>query len=183
MSRYIFRRTLLSLPLLILIPFAVFVLMDLAPGDIATTLAGDTPTPGVIKQIRTELHLDDPLLKRFWDWFQGAIHGDFGHSLRTNESVSEMITKALGPTLSLVLLSLFIALVLGTAFGIIAGMHPKGFADRVVSVVSSILVAAPPFWVGLILVLVFALSLKWLPATGYQPLSAGVWEWLKYLIL
>jgi peptide/nickel transport system permease protein len=171
------------LPLLILVPFAIFVLMDLAPGDIATTLAGDTPTPGVLKQIRQELRLNDPLLQRFWDWFTAAIHGDFGHSLRTNESVSEMVSKALGPTLSLVILSLLIALVLGTAFGIIAGMHPKGIADRVVSVISSILVAAPPFWVGLILVLVFALSLTWLPATGYQPLSAGLWEWLRFLIL
>jgi peptide/nickel transport system permease protein len=173
----------LSLPLLILIPFAVFVLMDLAPGDIATTLAGDTPTPGAIKQIRQQLRLNDPLLQRFWEWFKAAIHGDFGHSLTTNAPVSQMISKALGPTLSLVLLSLVIALVLGSAFGIVAGMHPKGWADRVVSVVSSILVAAPPFWVGLILVLVFALSLKWLPATGYQPLSTGLWNWLKYMIL
>lgn len=183
MPRYILRRTLLALPLLLLIPFAVFLLIDLAPGDIAQTLAGETPTPQVIKQIREQLRLNEPLLQRFWDWFSGAIHGDFGHSLFTNESVSSMINKALGPTLSLVLLSLFISLVLGLSFGIIAGMHPKGWADRVVSVISSILVAAPPFWVGLILVLIFALSLDWLPATGYAPISDGVWQWLRFMIL
>ena len=183
MPRYIFRRTLLALPLLVLIPFAVFVLMDLAPGDIAQTLAGETPTPQVIKQIRVQLRLNEPLLQRFWDWFSGAIHGDFGHSLFTNESVSSMINKALGPTLSLVLLSLFISLVLGLIFGIIAGMHPKGWADRVVAVISSILVAAPPFWVGLILVLIFALSLNWLPATGYAPISDGFWQWFRFMIL
>ena len=183
MLRYLVRRTLVSLPLLVVIPFGVFALMEFAPGDIATTLAGDNPSPDVIARIRQELNLDDNLFSRFWTWLSHAMQGDFGHSLRTKEAVSTKVSHALGPSLSLVALSLLLALIIGSAFGIIAGTHPKRWADRIVSVFTAILVAAPPFWVALMLVLGFSLSLDWLPATGYRPLSAGLWEWLRFMIL
>lgn len=181
--RFTLRRLLPSLPLLIAVPFAVFVLMEFAPGDIAATLAGDNATPDLVAGIREKLGLNDPLIVRFWNWFSHAIRGDFGGSLRSSQPVKSMVGEALGPSLSMVFISLAVALVVGCAFGLLAGMYPKGAADRVVSVVAALFVAAPPFWLGLILVLVFSLSLGWLPATGYQPLSAGLWTWLRHLIL
>jgi peptide/nickel transport system permease protein len=172
-----------AIPLLIIVPFLVFVLIDLAPGDSAYTLAGDDPTPERIAAIRESLGLNDPLLLRYAKWMWNALHGDLGTSFMSNESVTDMIVRRAGTTLSLVLVAMIFAVVVGVILAIVAARRPGGVVDRLINWVASIAIAIPAFWFGLVLASVFAVTLRWFPAFGYQPPSAGFGVWLSYLIL
>jgi peptide/nickel transport system permease protein len=183
MWRYLLRRLLLTIPIVVIVPFIIFVLLDLAPGDAASTVAGDGATPQQVAQVRHDLHLGDPLLVRFGRWAGDAVQGRLGTSFETHEQVTTMIRQALPATLSLVLVSLLLTLVIGVGAGIWAGYHPEGVVDRVLIILSSLSIAIPGFWLGLMLVLVFSINLGWLPALGYVPLGSDPWEWLKHLVL
>jgi len=183
MLRLVGRRLLNAIPLLLIVSFAVFVLVDLAPGDVAVNVAGEGATPERIAEVRRELGLDDPLVERYGRWAGNAVQGDLGTSLTTNENVWSMIADRLSITFSLILVSMVIATGVALVAGIGAALKPRGMVDRLVSIGSSLAVAAPPFWIGLILVLLFAVERSWFPAVGYAPLSEGLWEWLRHLIL
>lgn len=183
MLRQVGRRLATAIPILFVVSFLVFLLMDLSPRDPAVTLAGDNPTPERVEEIRRELKLDDPAPVRYGRWVQDAIQGDFGTSLTTRESVWHMISTRVGPTVSLALVALVFAVVIALVGGTLAALRPGGFADRFVNVLASVSLAMPSFWLGILLVLWFAISLPLLPAVGYEPLSAGPWTWLEHLIL
>jgi peptide/nickel transport system permease protein len=187
MLRLVVRRVLIGIPLILIISFLVFVLIDFAPGDAATTLAGDNPTPERIEAVRQQLHLDDPLVVRYASWVGDAVQGDFGKSFQTTEPVRPLIFKSFWVTGSLVSVALVMTLILSTILGIVAALRPGKLIDRGVTVLSSFAVAVPSFWLGLILVYAFAINRRWFPALGYHKLSEGFWSyqhgWLRSLIL
>jgi peptide/nickel transport system permease protein len=177
MLRLVVRRVLIGVPLLLFVSFSVFVLIDLAPGDPAASLAGENATAEQIAAVRQNLHLDDSIVARYVRWLGGAIHGDLGTSLQSGQSVSSLIADKLSVTASIVGMSLLFVLVLALIGGVVGAVRPRGLADRAVTVVASIATAIPPFWLALVLIVYFAINRSWFPAVE------SVVEWLKHLVL
>ncbi|WP_300680653.1 ABC transporter permease [Nocardioides sp.] len=183
MTLYALRRLGVALPVLIAVTFCVFVLVDLAPGDPAAALAGENPTPERIAAIRATLGLDHPLLSRYGSWLASAVHADLGSSLANGQSVTRVIGDRLPVTISLVVVAMAITLIVGLSAGMLAAVRHGRPVDRVITALASAAIALPPFWVALVLVLLFSVNLGWLPSIGYEPLSAGLWPWLSHLLL
>lgn len=160
------KRAVAFLPTVVLASFVVFLLLHLVPGDPALVVAGEQATPDRLAAIRDQLGLDEPFLIQYWHWVQNALAGDLGQSLRTREEVTAALARTLPVTLQLVAGALVIAATLGITSGFIAGQRPGGWLDRGVRAASSLSVALPSFWLGLVFVSVFALRLGWLPASG-----------------
>jgi peptide/nickel transport system permease protein len=177
------RRLAFTIPMLVVVSFCVFSLIVLVPGDPAVSLAGENPDPEQIAAVRERLGLNDPFLVQFWHWFTGVLHGDLGQSLFSSQSVAGAVFARLPATLSLALLSLTVALVLGVAVGVLAAMRPGTWVDRVATFAASLGVAVPYFWVGMILVLLFAINLTIFPAVGYTPLHENPLQWFLHLFL
>jgi peptide/nickel transport system permease protein len=183
MLKQTLRRLLLAIPMLLIVSFLVFVLIDLAPGDAAVSLAGDNPSPEVVEEIRQELGLDDPLLVRYGRWLADAVTGDLGTSFQTGEPVIDRIVDTAGVTISLVLVSVILSSIVAVIFGVVASLRPGGILDRLVTAISSIAIAMPPFWFGMLLILAFAINRSWLPALGYTSFTEDPWDWLQHLLL
>jgi peptide/nickel transport system permease protein len=183
MLKVILRRVLISIPLLVIVSFFVFVLIDFVPGDAATSLAGENATPEQVAEIRSELGLDDPLFVRYGRWLGNAATGDLGESLQTSESVSGLIWRRAAVTLSLVFVALVFTALAALTLGVLAALRPGGAVDRLITATAAIAVSVPPFWLALVLVSAFAINRQYLPALGYAPLGDGLWEWLRHLIL
>ncbi|AXY53902.1 ABC transporter permease [Rhodococcus ruber] len=183
MLRLIGQRLLAVLPLLLIATAITFGLIFLIPGDPAHRIAGETATPEQIELVRTELGLDQPVVVQYADFLGGLVRGDLGTSFTYKAPVLEMIVDRLPVTVSLTLVAVLVALAVGIPAGIVGGSRPGSWQDRATSVGSTLGVATPNFVLGLILVLVFALQLRVLPATGYTPLAKGLWPWLSHLLL
>ena len=177
------RRLIWVVPILLVVSFLVFCLVDLAPGDPAVTLAGNSPDPAVIAEIRHTLHLDDPLPVRYATWLGNAATGDLGTSFLTREQVWDMLTSRLPITMSVALVAMIMSTALGVAFGILGALWPRSVVDRAVTVVGSLLIAVPPFWLALVLILQMAVFRQWLPAIGYTAFTESPWEWFRHLIM
>ncbi|MDQ0691449.1 ABC transporter permease [Arthrobacter sp. W4I7] len=183
MLRMVASRLLTALPLLFVVSFAVFMMVSLTPGDPAERLAGENPTVQQVDQIRAELRLDDPLLARYGTWVGDAVTGDLGHSFVTKEPVTAMLVDAAGPTASLLLVTLVIAVVAGVALGFVSAAREGKLVDRVSTVVASLAMSLPPFWFGMLLVMIVALGWGLFPAIGYVPPALGLGPWLQSLVL
>jgi peptide/nickel transport system permease protein len=183
MLRLIGRRVLVAIPLVVVVTFIVFVLIDLAPGDPAVTLAGENPDPARVAYLREQLHLDDSVVARWASWFGNALHGDLGQSLQTRQSVADLIWSRLTVTVSLLVVALVIATFVALTLGVVGALRPRGIVDRGVTMWCSVGLAVPPFWVGIMLVSWFAVDRHWFPAVGYAPLAEGFGPWLERLIL
>jgi peptide/nickel transport system permease protein len=183
MWKLIGRRLLLTIPLLFVVSLIVFSLTLLVPGDPAVTIAGETATPERIEEIREELGLDEPVIQQYLTWVSGVLRGDLGTSLYSTQTVVDALKAALPATLSLAFLALLFVMLIGVPFGLIAGTRPGSLIDRTLTAIAALGVAAPAYWVGIILLIVFANNLGWFPATQFVPLSEGVGTWLHHLIL
>lgn len=179
MLNLIVKRIASAVPMLLLVSFFVYALVDLVPGDAAAVLAGDNATPEQIEQTRQALGLDQPLIVRYLDWLGGALTGDLGTSLYSTQSVVHILGERLPVTLSLTLVTMLIVVALGLPAGIFAAVHPNSWLDRTLTVLSSVAMAVPPFIVALALVIMRPIF----PATGYAPLADGADVWLQHLIL
>ena len=164
---------------IVLATFVSFVLIKLVPGDPATAIAGENATAAQLAELRHKLGLDNGLIHQYLHWASGAIHGDFGTSLYTGQSVWQMISQRLPVTVQLVIYATLLSLVIGIPLGVIAAMRRGKLADRVLTGLSSLGVAVPNFWLGMVLVTVFALTLTWFPATGFVSISDGFVPFLK----
>ncbi|MBM4589037.1 ABC transporter permease subunit [Rhodococcus hoagii] len=183
MLRYAGRRLLAAIPLLLVVPFLIFVLIDLAPGDPAVILAGEDATPERLAELRTTLNLDQNVFVRYLDWVGSVLRGDLGVSLLSNQSVADLLLRRMATTLSLVGFAMVLAVVIGLVLGVLGSLRAGGVVDRAINVIASIAIAIPAFWFGLVLVSLFAVSNQIFPAFGYVPLSDGVVPWFQHLVL
>jgi peptide/nickel transport system permease protein len=177
------RRLALSALLLIAVSLLIFGGIEALPGDFATTYLGQSATPQAVANIRTELGLDRPFTIRYFEWLGGALRGDFGKSWASRNSVSEQIGNRLGNSLLLAFLAAAIAVPLAIALGMLAVHHRNRLTDRVINVVSLAAISLPEFFIGYLLILLFAVNLgaATFPATVYDGMALG--ERLKALTL
>jgi peptide/nickel transport system permease protein len=165
--RYIVKRLLLAVPTLLGVLIASFLVIHMIPGDpVAVMMFGANPTPEQLVAMRAELGLDRPLQVQFWDYLRNVLRGNFGQSIQRHRPVGDEIGQNLGPTLMLTLAGMSIAIVVGFALGLIAALRPNTWVDSLCMGVANVGVAVPAFWLGILLILLFALTLGWLPATG-----------------
>jgi peptide/nickel transport system permease protein len=184
LATFIVRRLLITILLLFLITLGVYSLILILPGNPAITLAGGTKaTPAEIAKITTQLHLNEGFFAQYWNWLRGALHGNLGNSLFENETVASGIAARFPVTLSVAVGGMVVAVLIGLPAGILSGLHQGTARDRMVTVGSSIAVAIPDFWLAMILVIVFAVKLEWLPALGYTPFTQSPAEWFQDLLL
>jgi len=182
MLRLIVRRLLLSIPLLLAVTAITFVLASLIPGDPARSLLGPSATPQQYEALRQALHLNEPIAIQYRDYILNMLHGDLGHSIFTGENVAHTLANRLPVSLSLIIGGTIVALVIGILLGVLSATRGRGFA-RFVDVFSLVGGALPNFWVGLVLVAFFAVTLMVLPATGYVPFGMSPSQWALSLIL
>lgn len=183
MLRVATRRVLVTVPTLLGVMLVALLLIELMPGDPASIMAGNDATPEAVASIREQLNLDQSFVDRFVDYVIDAVQLDLGVSPASPQPVWDRIWNALPITFSLALWAMTIALVLGVGSGVLAAMRQGRFLDRAVTGATSLLLAVPSFVVGLGLVIFFAVERSILPATGYQPMSDGLWQWSQHLIL
>ncbi|WP_160123395.1 ABC transporter permease [Rhodovarius lipocyclicus] len=183
MWAYILRRIVATIPVMAIVALFVFSLLYIAPGDPAAVIAGDQATPDDVERIRASLGLDRPFLVRFGEWGFRIIQGDLGVSIFTNLPVVTMIKQRIEPTLSLMVVTLCLALAIAIPMGVVAAWKQGTTIDRFVMGFAVLGFSVPVFVVGYLLAYVFALELDWLPVQGYTPLSEGVPYWLENLIL
>jgi peptide/nickel transport system permease protein len=182
MLKLIARRLAISIPLLIIVSLLTFLLQALTPGDTARTLLGDNYTPQAYAQLRRQLGLDQPLLVQYWHWLSGAVRGNLGTSPISGLSVRAEVMSRLGVTLSLIIGTVVVVAVAGVGLGVLSAVR-NGILGRAVDTLALLGFALPAFWVGLVLVTVFAVDLRALPATGYVPPATDPVGWLGSLVL
>ncbi|WPB83273.1 ABC transporter permease [Sediminicoccus rosea] len=183
MWAYIVRRVLATIPVMAVVALFVFSLLYLAPGDPAAVIAGDQATPDDVERIRASLGLDRPYLVRFGAWVWDILHGDLGTSIFTNLPVSHMIAQRIEPTLSLMIVTLILAVSIAVPMGVVAAWKQGTTIDRAVMAFAVLGFSVPVFVVGYLLAFVFALELDWLPVQGYTPFREGFFPWMENLIL
>ena len=172
MNKYILRRTAIAIPLVLAIATIVFVMLRVAlPGDPAVILAGDRASPELIAQIRENLGLDRPVAEQYVIFLTHAIQGDLGRSVKFREPVLGVIAKAFPFTLTLTFLSVGVGSALGILIGIITAVKRGTWIDNVSIVLVVFFYSIPTFWMGLMLILIFAVGLRWLPVQG-----TGTWQ-------
>lgn len=182
MVRLIARRLLMSVPLVLVVSLLTFLLQAAAPGDTARTILGENYTPEGYQQLRHQLGLDQPILAQYWSWLSDAIRGDLGTSPISGLNVSAEIGHRIGITLSLVAGTALLAVTVGVLMGVVSAIR-GGLLGRTVDVVSLLGHALPNFWLGLVLVTLFAVSIPLLPATGYVPVQVSASGWAHSLVL
>jgi peptide/nickel transport system permease protein len=183
MLAYVVRRILATIPVMAVVALFVFSLLYIAPGDPAAVIAGDQATPEDVERIRASLGLDRPYLVRFGAWVWDIMRGDLGVSIFTNLPVSTMIQQRIEPTLSLMVVTLLLAVSVAVPLGVLAAWKVGTWVDNAVMSFAVLAFSVPVFVVGYLLAYVFALELDWLPVQGYTAFSQGFWPWLENLIL
>lgn len=183
MKAYIVKRLLSLIPVLLVVAVVVFFIIHLTPGDPASVILGPEASPQDVEQLREELGLNLPIYEQFITWFFNVVRGDLGWSLYMNKPVLNAFIDHLGPTLSLAVMAQFIAIVISIPLGILAASRRGTNVDRAVMTFSLLGISIPNFLLALLLVLFFSVVLAWLPVAGYQPLSNGLWNHIRYLIL
>ncbi|MDR4308252.1 ABC transporter permease [Chelatococcus sambhunathii] len=183
MTSVVLRRVLSTLPVMGVVALFVFSLLYIAPGDPAAVIAGDQASPEDVERIRAGLGLDRPYLIRFFEWVGQILSGDLGTSIFTNMPVTTMIAQRVEPTLSLMLVTLVIAVGVAVPMGVIAAWKADTWIDRSAMAFAVLGFSTPVFVVGYLIAYLFALKLGWFPVQGYQPLARGVGPWLHSLIL
>lgn len=168
MSGYIRQRLLRAVPVLFGVMTLVFLMVHMLPGDPAEEIASRGPgmTPEAIQDIRVRLGLDQPLYVQYWEFVKRVAQGDLGRSIFTNREVSAMIRSQLGATLKLTAAGILTALLIGVPLGIIAAIRQNSWVDSVSMTVALLGVAMPSFWLGLLLIWLFAVRLNWVPVIG-----------------
>lgn len=168
MWRYVLKRLLLALPVLLGVSVVVFVAIRLIPGDPALLMAGQAATQEVVQQIRTTLGLDRPLPVQYLYFLRNVLRGDLGRSLFNGAPVVEELSQRFPRTVRLALASILVASFIGIPAGVLAATRRSTWVDTLVMVVALAGVSVPVFWLGLNLILMFSVRLQWLPAFGYE---------------
>jgi len=179
--RYIVRRLLQAVPILIGIAVLNFMLVHLAPGDAATVLAGESggAPPEYLADLRRQFGLDQPLYMQLLMYLRNMMTLDLGYSFRHSETVLSLILDRMAPTLLLMGLAFFFSIIGGVVLGVVAATALNGWRDRLISVLAVITYATPLFWMGIMLILVFSVKLGWLPTSGMEDVVAFNTGWAR----
>jgi peptide/nickel transport system permease protein len=167
MGNYLLQRLATIIPTLFFVSILIFGLQQLLPGDPAIILAGEDRDPSVVVHLHQKLHLDDPLPVRYLYWAGGVLKGDLGESVRIQKPVLDLILEKLPVTLELALLAIVIALSIGLTAGVVSAVFKDTFWDYAANVFALWGLSTPNFWLGIMLILFFSVTLGWLPASGY----------------
>ena len=167
------RRLLLAVPTLLGVLIVVFLLLYVAPGDPVQAMVGERADAATIARLRAELRLDDPLPSQFVHYATGILRGDFGRSYITNRPIVQDIAERFPRTLLLATAAMLLATLTGITIGVLAAIRPNGWFDRMALAITYLGISFPVYWIGLLLIVLFAVTLRWLPASGY-----GRWEFL-----
>ena len=183
MTRYLLKRLVGGLIVMWSVATLVFIMLRIVPGDPLAAMLFDVD-PAMADVLRQKYGLDQSIFIQYIKWFTNVLQGDLGTSIYGSRiPVSQVLLEALPRTLSLAALSFFVALLIAVPAGIISALKKDSMLDHSVTVVAFLGLSMPDFWLGILLIIIFAATLKWLPAIGYVPLSEGFWPWLEHLIL
>ena len=164
--RYLARRLVLTVPVLLGVATLVFLLIHFIPGDPALAMLGETAAPEDVAELRTRLGLDRPLVEQYGSFLAGAIRGDLGTSLRTNQPVTEAILERMPATMELAGAAMLVALAVSLPLGIVAAVWRGTAIDHAATTASLVGISIPNFWLGPLLAIIFAVELGWLPVSG-----------------
>ncbi|MCG8436299.1 MAG: ABC transporter permease [Gammaproteobacteria bacterium] len=179
--RYIARRLLQAIPVILGVVMLCFLMLQLAPGDLATVLAGESggATAGYIEELRKRYGLDKPVIVQLWLYMKNVAVLNLGFSFRHSMPVMDLLLERLWPTLLLMGATLFLSLGVGVLSGLFAALWVRTWRDHVISVFAIIAYATPLFWVGLMLILVFSVKLDWFPTSGMEDIVQFYEGWDK----
>jgi len=183
MVRFIAWRILTFVPIIVGALAVSFLLLHLSPGSPALYILGETATPEDVARVDAQLGLDQPFLVQFGQWTLRALGGDFGTSVFGSLTVGEAVSEAIPATMSLALVSIVFALLAGLSLGLLAGLNSGSPLDRLVTGLTSIGLAIPSFWLGVVVSFVFGVKLGWFPIVGFTPIEENPLEWFRGLIL
>ncbi|MDR1767916.1 MAG: ABC transporter permease [Propionibacteriaceae bacterium] len=161
----------------------IFLVANALPGDVAQVLLGTDATPSAVAELRHELGLDRPLAVRYLEWLADVLHGDFGTSLLSGDRVTDLMAPRIAVTFWLVGLGMLGSILVALPAGMAAALKRRRWPGFAISAAGQLGMSVPAFWLGILLVMVFAVGLGWLPANGYVPLGANPGQWLSHLVL
>jgi peptide/nickel transport system permease protein len=177
------KRLLLAIPTLFGMSIVIFAILRLVPGDPVSAVLGLNATPALAKQMRHRFHLDEGIVPQYVHWLGGVLRGDFGYDYRSDQAITHLLAQALPVTLELVVVSLLLAIVVAIPVGVFAAVRRRRPADRSVQALSMLGISVPDFWLGIVLILVFSLTFRVLPSSGFTPLTADPVQNIKDIVL
>jgi len=183
MVRFVAGRLLSAIPVLIVVSLVSFLIMWIVPGDLASELAGPGAGREEIERIREQLGLDRPILERAVEWYGNLLQGDLGYSYLLDRPVTEAVLERLPVTLSLAALALVLAVLMGMGLGVLASVRHGTVVDQAAMSVALVGLSVPEFWLGLMLIVLFAVQLGWLPTGGFVPITESFSGWAQSMIL
>ncbi|QDP24765.1 ABC transporter permease [Bradyrhizobium cosmicum] len=183
MLNFIVRRLLAILPVLLAVSLLTFLIASLLPGDLAYVILGDQATPENVAALRRDMGLDQPLWWRYLSWLGHVLQGDLGRSFRTGQTVLQAVAERIPVSLQLMLMAEFIGLVIGVPVAIACAARAGGAFDRFMTGSAFAMLSMPSFLMAILLIYLFAVELRWLPATGYVPFSEEPLNNLRFFVL
>ncbi len=184
MTGYVIKRCLGAVLVMWAVSTLVFFMLRILPGDPLSAMLFDAGDPAAADHLRVKYGLDQPTYVQYWKWFTLMLQGDLGASIYGSRvPVSQILIEAAPRTLSLAGLAFLVAVIISIPAGLISAIRRGRPVDHGVTFVAFLGLSMPDFWLGILLILLFAANLGWLPAIGYVPLSEGFWPWLSHLIL
>ena len=185
MTGYILKRLLSAIPVLLGISVIVFLIMAMIPGDPATAILGSYATPENVEKLNRDLGLDQGLVPRYFIWLGNILQGDFGRSFALNRPVLDEVLDRFAATLILAGASFVLCSILGIAAGVISAAHQYGFADKAITFVVLLGISIPSFFLGMMMILIFAVQLRWFPVSGMWPIygDRNLWVLMDHLAM
>lgn len=185
MGGYILKRLVSAIPVLLGITIIVFLIMSLIPGDPATAILGSYATPENVARINHDLGLDKPLMQRYLIWISNMLQGDFGRSYSLNRPVIDEVLERFNATLILAGTSFVLCSILGILAGVASAARQYGWADKAITFTVLIGISVPSFFLGMMMILLFAVNLRWLPVSGMYAIYGGgdLWDLIRHLIM
>ena len=184
MIAYVLRRLMQLLPVLLIASTGIWAMIYAVPGSPVAAMVGENATPEQIQAVTIRLGLDRPVHLQYWSWLTNAVTGDFGLSIQNREPVIDLIAQRVPATIQLGLAATVVGLLLGIPVAVISALKPGSFIDRVLSGWSALALGVPTFWLGILLILLFAVQLRWLPsASTYVSVWENPWQALRNIFL
>ena len=182
-TTFIVKRLLLAILTVFIVTILAFLVMRLIPGDPVRAMLGTDAEPEYVEKIRHELYLDLPLPQQYILWLKDILHGNFGHSILTNDDVVDVVKTRMPITLSIGIPATIIGTILGVILGVVCATKRGSVIDQILTFLTTTIAGMPTFWVGIMLMYFFGVKLKWLPVFGYKGISAGRGTYLRYTCL